>query len=84
VTTIVRFFGIEPNPEDRVFGSQRLDQAVLEIMNFCRVEALHWCWIYPMDRLLSLPNVDRTTLLHRANLYWVPGNAEVVQPTPHP
>ena len=35
------------------------------------------------DRLLSLPNVDRTTLLHQANLYWVPGDEEVVQPAPH-
>jgi len=26
VTTITRFLGIEPNPEDRVFGSKRIDQ----------------------------------------------------------
>ena len=26
VTTIAIFLGIEPNPEDRVFGSERLDQ----------------------------------------------------------
>jgi len=32
---------------------------------------------------LPLPNVDRTTLLHQANLYWVPGDDEVFRPTPH-
>jgi len=35
------------------------------------------------DRLLPLLNVDRSTQCHRANLYWVPGDAEVVQPVPH-
>ena len=39
MTTIARFLGIEPNPEDRVFGSKRLDQVAFEIMNFCKVEA---------------------------------------------
>jgi len=42
------------------------------------------CWIYHGDRLFPLPNVNRTTLLHPANLYWVPGDAEIVQPTTHP
>ena len=32
---------------------------------------------------MPLPNIDRTTLLHWANLYWVPGDDEVVQPAPH-
>jgi len=58
VTTIVRFLGIEPKPEDRVFGSEQLDQAAFEIMNFCKVEARHLCWIDPGDRLFPLPNVD--------------------------
>jgi len=84
VTIITRFLGIEPNPEDRVFGSERLDQAAFEIMNFYRVETRRLCWFYPGDRLLPHSNVDRTTLLHRANLYWVRGDVEVVQPTPHP
>jgi len=64
VTSIVRFLRVEPNPEDRVFGSKRLDQAACEIMNFYKVEAGCLCWIYPRDRLLLLSNVDRTTLLH--------------------
>jgi len=33
-TTIARFFAVEPNPEDRIPGSKRIDQAVFEIMNF--------------------------------------------------
>ena len=34
VTSIARFLGIKPNPEDRVSGSERLDQVTFEIMNF--------------------------------------------------
>jgi len=58
VTTIARFLGIEPNPDDRVSGSELLDQAAFEIMSFCKAEAGRLCWIYPGDRLLPLPNVD--------------------------
>jgi len=83
LTTIARFLGIEPNPEDRVLEPKWLDQATFEIMNFCKVVAGCLCWIYPRDRLLPLANVDRTILLHRANLYWEPSDAEVVQPAPH-
>ena len=82
VTTIARFLSIESHPEDRVSRSKRLDQVAFEIMNFCKVEAGRLYWIYPRDRLLLLPNVDRTTLLHWANLYWVPGDAEAVQFAP--
>jgi len=35
------------------------------------------------DRFLLLPNVDHTTLLHRANLYWLLGDDDVVQPATH-
>ena len=84
VTTIARFLDIQPNPEDRVSESERLDQAAFEIMNFGKVEDGRLCWIYPGDRLLPLPNVNRTTLLHWANRYWVPGDAEVVQPASPP
>jgi len=45
VTTIARFLGIEPNPEDRVFKSERLDQVAFEIINFYKVEAGLLCWI---------------------------------------
>ena len=79
VTTIARFLGVESNPDDRVSRSERLDQDTFELMNFCKVEAIRLCWIYPGDRLLPLRNGDRTTLLHRANLYWVPGDAELFQ-----
>jgi len=84
VTTITRFLDIEPNPRDRVFEFERFDQAAFEIMNSCKVEAGRLCQIYPGNRLLPLPNVDRTTLLHWANLYWVPCDAKVVRPGPDP
>ena len=58
VTTIAKFLGMELNPEDRVSRSERLDPAGFEIMNFCKVEAGHSCWIYLEDRLLLLPNVE--------------------------
>jgi len=83
ITTIARFLGVEPNPEDRVPRSERLDQATFEIMNFFKVEAGCLCWLYPRDWLFLLPNVDRTTLLHRGNLYWLPGDEEVIRPAPH-
>jgi len=82
VTIIARLLGVELNHEDRVFRSERLDQAAFEIMNFYKFEASRLCWIYPRDQLFPLPNVDRTTLLHRANLYWVLGDDEVVRPVP--
>ena len=43
VATIARLLGIEPNLEDRVPGSEWLDQAAFEIINFCKVEAGHLC-----------------------------------------
>ena len=64
ITTIARFLGIEPNPEDRVSGSKRFDPAAFQMMNFCKVEARRLWRIYPRDRLLPLTNVDQTTLLH--------------------
>jgi len=41
ITTIARFLGVEPNPEDKVSGL--LDEAAFEIMNFCKVEAHRLC-----------------------------------------
>ena len=46
VTTIARFLGIKPNPEDSVSRPERLDQAAFEIRNFCRVKVGPLCWIY--------------------------------------
>ena len=43
ITTITRLLGVEPNPEDRVSGSERLDQAAFEIMNFCKIETRRLC-----------------------------------------
>jgi len=83
VTTIARFLGVEPNPKYTVSGSERVNQAAFEIINFCKFEASRLCWICLEDQPLLLPNVDRTTVLHRGNLYWVPGDEEVVRPAPH-
>ena len=47
ITTIARFLVIEPNPKDRVFVFERLDQVAFELMKFCKVEAGRLCWIYP-------------------------------------
>ena len=70
-----------PIPTTEFLGPSSL--TAFEIMNFCKVEAGRLCWIYPRDWRLPLPNVDRTTLLHRGNLYWVLGDDEVVRPVPH-
>jgi len=43
ITTIARFLKVEPNPEDRIFGSEQLVQATFEVMNFCKVKAGHLC-----------------------------------------
>jgi len=51
----------------------------------CVAEIDRLCWICLGDRLLLLSNVDCSILLHRGNLYWVPGDKEVVRPAPnHP
>jgi hypothetical protein len=82
VTSIARFLGIEPNPDDRVSGSERLDKAAFELMGFCRVEAGRLCWIYPGGRLMPLPNIERTTLHHNQNLSYMPNDDELAQPAP--
>jgi len=51
-------------------------------MKFGKVEAGYLCWIYPRNQLLPLPNVERTTLLHRAKLSWLPSDADIVLPAP--
>jgi len=55
ITSIARFLGIEPNPDDRVSGSKRVDKAAFELMDFCKVEVGRLCWIYPGGRLMPLP-----------------------------
>ena len=49
ITTITRFLGVESNPEDRVSGSDQLDQVAFEVINFCKVEVGRLCLIYPGD-----------------------------------
>jgi len=82
ITSIGRFLGFEPNPNDRVSGSERLDKAACELMGFCHVEAGRLCWIYPGGRLMPLPNIERTTLRHYHNLFYLPSDEEVARPAP--
>ena len=49
MTTIARFFGIEPNPKDRVSGFEQLNQVAFKIMNFCRLGARRFYLIYYGD-----------------------------------
>jgi len=37
ITSIARFLGIEPSPDNRVRGSERLDKAAFELMSFSRL-----------------------------------------------
>jgi len=55
ITSIARSLGIESNPDDRVRGSERLDKAAFELMDFCQVEAGRLCWIYPGVGLCLFP-----------------------------
>ena len=55
------FFNVIPDDDDdddRVFRSERHDKASFKLMSFCKVEAGRLCWIYPVDRLMPLPNVE--------------------------
>ena len=38
IITIARLFGVEPNPVDKVYGFEWLDQTAFELMNCCKVE----------------------------------------------
>jgi len=78
ITSIVGFLGIEPDPNDRVSGSERLDKVSFELMGFCKVEEGRLCSIYPGGRLMPLPNIEWTTLHHYPNLLYFPGDDEVL------
>jgi len=82
ITSIARFLGIEPNPDDRVRGFERLDKAAFELMGFCQVKAGRLCWIYLGGQLMPLPNVERTTLRNHHNLSYLSGDEELARPAP--
>jgi len=46
ITLFAQSLGIEPNPEDRVSGFERLDKAAFELMKFYGTEVSWLCWIY--------------------------------------
>jgi len=82
ITPIARSVRIKLNPDDRVPSFERLNIAAFEQMEFCKIEAEHVYWIYPRNHLMPLLNVNRTTLLNRANLYCLSGDEEWTQPAP--
>ena len=84
ITPIARSVGINPSPNDRVLGSEQLNLATFEQMKFYKIEVGHVCWIYPGNRLMPLPNVYYTTLLNRANLYFLLDDEELARPLPPP
>ena len=80
--TIARSLYVEPNPEDRLLGSERLYKATFKRMKFYNFEVGHLCWIYPENWLLPLSNAERITLLYRANLVWFRADVDIVLPAP--
>ena len=81
ITSIARFLGIEANPDDRVRGPEWLDKVAFELMGFGQVKAGRVCCIYRRGRLMPLPNIERTSLQHRHNLLYLPGDEELACPT---
>jgi len=65
---IAKLLRLEPNPDNGVTNSERLNLAAFEQIKFCKVDGWCICWIYPDNRLMPLPNVDRTSLLNQANI----------------
>jgi len=82
ITSIARFLRVEPNPDDRVSGSERLDKAAFELTGFCHIEAGRLCWIFPGGWLMRLLNIERTTLRHYHNLFYLPSDEELARPAP--
>jgi len=82
ITAIAKSVRIELNPDYVIPGSEQLNLAAFEQEKFCKVGARRVCHIYPGNRLMPLPNADRTTFLNRANLYTLPGHEELTQPAP--
>ena len=81
---IARLVGVKRNPDEWVAGSEWLNLATFEQMKFYTVEGGSICWIYLGNRLMPLPYVNRTSILNRANLYFLPGAEELAWPAPPP
>jgi len=55
-----------------------------ERIKFCKVDGGRISWIYRENQLMPFLNVDRTSLLNWANLYFLPGDEELARPAPPP
>jgi len=84
IIPIARLVGVEPNPNDRVVGSERLNLTAFEQMKFYTADNGHICWIYLGNWLIHHPNVDRSSLLNRTNIYFLAGDEELARPAPPP
>jgi len=84
INSIARLVGVEPNTDDRVAGSERLNMGAFEQMKFFKIDGGHICWIYPDNRLIPLPNVYRTSFLNWVNLYFLSSADELARPAPPP
>ena len=82
ITSIDRLVSIEPNPDDKVSGSERLALAAFERMKFCKMKGSRMCWIYPKNKIMPLPNIDLATLMNPDNLSFIPNYEELVHPVP--
>ena len=76
--------GVQPNPDDRVVGLEKLNSAAFEQMKFYKLDSRHIYWIYHGNRLMPSPNVDHTSLINRAHFFFLPGDEELARPSVHP
>jgi len=77
ITLIARLVGAEPNPNDIIACSERLNLVAFKQMKFSKVDSGRICWIYLGNQLMHLPNVDWTSLLNWVNLYFLPSDEEL-------
>ena len=78
ITSISRPLGVKPNLEDRVSGSEGLNKASFEQMKFVRLRLVICVGYTPGIGFCCFLIFERTTLLHRPHLSWLPNDAEVV------
>ena len=77
IAPFARLVSVEMITNDRVAGLERLNLAGFEQRKLFRVDVGCICWIYPGNRLMPLLNVDCTSLLNQANLYFLPGDEDL-------
>lgn len=93
ITPIALHFGFNPDEhlDDRVSGSKFLDLSALESMRMVLPSSGRFKWIYPNEKTLDLPCVERTSLENPVNLLYQPtprtggaSTSRVSRPPPPP